>query len=447
MDQMQVINQRLLPLIALLLVGFGLRLHHLTVPDLNIDETWSYIHSYFLAFSSDYDWTRILAPEPNNALHLLLTSLSLRFLPLEFGARWVSVAAGVLTLALSARIGYRLYGKRGAFCMALLMAFGYAPIAFSQIARPYALATLFAAASVLFWLEKRPRLNMITSILLILSHVGALPALLLQDIGTVVGILRGYAVNKTDWIVRRIPVYALFFTLVYMQAIRRDIHVISSGTPPPGLSDILYHVLNTLYNGLPGWTVGSILFAFGVIVPVGLIALARRRDLRYLDIALLWIGLSYLMLAAAALLSDGAIRFSHLSHVAIPLALLITGVVVTASRTVRMAVLAAFVAASVFGLAGYYREPYRYLSDTRVVIDGLRLNDEPVYIAQPTILWEFQVNNPDAAHIQPLPASEQRGAAYLYLEQSGWQPEAPPECNPAPLWSDASGLQLLTCNH
>lgn len=432
-------------MLVLLIAGFGLRVHQLEAADLNIDEAWSYFHSYYIAHPDGYTLTQILAPEPNNALHLLLVSFNLQSLSGAFGARWLSVIAGVLTVALTARLGYRLYGRRGAWVAGVVITFAAAGVEVSQIARPYALANLFAVASVLFWIEQRPRLNMFASILLVLSHVAALPAILLQDVLTAWAILRGARVNRVDWIIRRVPVYVLFLMLVYMQIIRRDIHVISSGTEPPSLSTIFYHLLNSLYDGFPGWSDGAVLMLFGVLIPVGIIALTRREWLSGLRVPFLWLLISYMMLAAAAILSDGAIRFHHLTYVAIPLALLIAGVLATASPLVRTSILVAYVAASVFGLADYFQFPYRYLTETRATIDELRANTEPVYVGQTTVLWELLVNNPDATYIRQLPPDNQREPVYLYVENALWKPDAPAECTTNPLWTD-NNLQILICN-
>jgi hypothetical protein len=95
----------------------------------------------------------------------------------------------------------------------------------------------------------------------------------------------------------------------------------------------------------------------------------------------------------------------------------------------------------------YYRQPDRYWSDRLAEIDPFRQGDEMIYLQQSTVLWSFQINEPTATYVQYLSAADQRPARYLYVEMAGWDPPAPPECAPDPLWSQADGLRLLACAH
>ncbi len=440
-------HKRLWLLTLLLLIGFALRLHNLTVANLDIDETWSYVNSFYLAYPSGYTAVQILAPEPNNALHLFLLSLFLRLLPGAFAARWLSVVVGVLTIPLAARIGFRLYGRRAALISALIVALAYAPVTFSQIARPYALATMLALLSLLFWLEKRARLNMLASALVPLAHVGAIPVVFAQDALTLWGILRGARVRKLDWIIRRVPVYAMLLLLVYAAYVRLDVHVISSGQTAPTPTDLLDHALSVINGGFAPLTAGGVLFLLGVVLPlIGLALLNRRKLPVNLRLPLLWIALTYAMLIAGAVFSNGPIKWLHISHVAVALALLMAGILAQAKRRIVYAVLLAYCLASAASLLSFYVHPSLYWSDVRAEVESVRQADEPLYLQQPTILWSLQVNNPDAPYINQLPALADRPARYLYLEMDGWMPAAPSECNPEPLWVNSSGLRLLDCH-
>jgi hypothetical protein len=443
---MSALYVRYLVLTAVLLTAFGLRLHGLTAPELNIDETWSYVNSYYLAHPSGYTLTQILSPEPNNALHLLLTSVHQTLFDGRFAVRWLSVLAGVLTVALASRAAFRLYGRRAALMTALLVGLAYAPVTFSQIARPYALATLFATLSLVFWLEKRPRLNMLAGVLVALTHVAAMPIVFVQDILTLVQVVRGRRVNRLDWIIRRVPVYGALVLLIYMQYLRRDIHVISRGQTLPAASDFLYHALNVLHNGFPGWSVGTVLFMAGVAVPLLLIAVRQRRRLHGLALPLLWVAVSYAMLWAGARFSDGMFKWLHLSAVAIPLALLSAAVLAQASRLTLACVLTAFTLASVVGLADYYQHPYRYPSDMVDAIARYRDGDETVYIRQPTLLWTLQLNRPDAVYIQQYPIDGVGAADFLFAEINTWANAAPPPVCGEPLWREPAGVSLHRCH-
>ncbi|MBK8023652.1 MAG: hypothetical protein IPK19_20005 [Chloroflexi bacterium] len=150
---------RILALAAVLLAAFALRVGSLQAADLNIDESWSYVHSYYIAYPADFSLTQILAPEPNNALHLLLASAFLRMSPNSLGIRLLSVLAGVCVVALSARLAFRLsgssglYGRRAALLTAGLTACAVDMAAQSQIARPYMLAAMFALLAVVGGIE------------------------------------------------------------------------------------------------------------------------------------------------------------------------------------------------------------------------------------------------------------------------------------------------------
>ena len=65
---------RVLTPVLFLLLAFGLRLHDLTGREYSLDESWSYVHAYFIAYPGGISPLQVLAPEPNNALHLVLTS-------------------------------------------------------------------------------------------------------------------------------------------------------------------------------------------------------------------------------------------------------------------------------------------------------------------------------------------------------------------------------------
>ena len=441
-------HTRLWVLVLILLVGFALRLHDLLAPDLNIDETWSFLNSYYLFHPEGNSAAQILLPEPNNALHLVLIGASLVVVPDTFAARWLSVIIGIITVALTARVAFRLYGRRAAWIAALITALAYAPVTVSQIARPYALATLLALLSLLFWLEKRPRLNMLASMLVVLAHIGALPVVIVQDALTLRDVLRGRRVRIGEWIVRRVPVYATLAVLVYLVYLRRTVHVISSGQPPPRPADLLYYTLNVIVNGFPALTGATLLFLIGVVLPLALLVVWRRLPKpRNLALPLLWIAFTYILLVAGAVLSDGPIKWIHITHVAIALALIMAALLARAPRALLAGVLVAFCCAAGLALLSFYQHPDHYWKDSLAQIDPYRRDDEPIYLQQGSVLWALQINSPAALYVQQYPAQDQLPSHYLYVEHADWDPPAPPECAPEPLWSDRAGLRLLACDH
>ncbi len=437
---------RLCLLTLFLWVGFGLRLHDLLLPNLNIDETWSYLNSYYLVHPAGYSAAQILLPEPNNALHLVLMGITLIFVPHTFGARWFSVMVGMITVALAARIGFRLYGRRAGLIAGLMTALAYAPVIYSQDARPYMLATLLALLSTLLWLEKRPRLNMLAAALVPLAHIGAMPVVVVQDAVFLRDVLRGRRMRRMEWIVRRVPVYALFLLIIYAAYQQRPIHVISSGQTPPSPADLLNFTLNVIVNGFPALTAATAIFLIGVILPLIGLAIWRGRRIDF-TVPLLWIIFTYGFLIAGAVLSDGPIKWLHITHVAIALVLIMAALLARAPRLLIAGVLVAYCAAASLLLINFYQNPYQYWSDTLAQIDPFRQGDEPIYLQQPTVLWSLQINEPSARYVQYLPDADTRATRYLYVEMEGWDPPAPPECAPTPLWSNSQGLRLLDCTH
>ncbi|HUX86730.1 MAG TPA: glycosyltransferase family 39 protein, partial [Chloroflexota bacterium] len=65
----------------------------------------------------------------------------------EFSMRFITVLAGVLTVAVASAVGYRLAGRRGRLLVAAAFAFSPYLYYYSQEARPFALTALFATLS------------------------------------------------------------------------------------------------------------------------------------------------------------------------------------------------------------------------------------------------------------------------------------------------------------
>jgi hypothetical protein len=205
---------------------------------------------------------------------------------------------------------------------------------------------------------------------------------------------------------------------------------------------------NVLITGFPAPTVQTLLLVLGVVLPLVVFAIARWRHLpENLDVPLLWIVTTYGLLIAGAVLSDGPIKWVHISHVAIALALLIAAILAQMPRALLIGVLSAYCIAGALSMITFYRYPDLYWSEARAEIDRFRQNDEPIYIQQSTVLWPFQMNEPDASYIQLFPAPDQLPARYLYVEMLDWNPPAPAECAATPLWSNYMGLRLLSCDH
>ncbi len=134
-----------LPLL-ILAIGFALRITRLAEASIWWDEGWS----FWNARHSLGDLTAIVARDSHPplyqwALHGWMQVAGIS----EFGLRWLSVLAGLLTVAVGWALGRRLGGSRRAAALAgLLLALSAFHIQWSQEIRMYAFPALFAALAV-----------------------------------------------------------------------------------------------------------------------------------------------------------------------------------------------------------------------------------------------------------------------------------------------------------
>ena len=438
-------NRRLIALVPILLAAFWLRIHNLDQPELNIDESWSFLHSYFIAFPSEYPLAQILAFEPNNDLHLIAASGFIRAVPNAIGLRSFSVFLSMLTVALTARAAARLFGRLAVLPAGLLVAVAYAPVTFAQIGRPYALSVLLALLSVITWLEGKWRLNLLVSAFVPLAHVGAMPVVMAQDFVTVWRIRRGKGVNVPGWLVNRISVYSILAVLLAAVHLRRVLgKVMSAGQSPPTLVDILRHWLDLLVGDSTPLIV--VLFLAGVIVPTSAALLKTRRTRRALPenavFPLTWIACTYAVMLLMAVVSDGPIKWVHISHVAVALVLLLAWLLTQIKLGMGIVVLLAFCALSLTGIARYYAQPDKTATTAALAVAALRQDGEVVYVDQGTVLWWLQLNVPDASYLVEL-SPNQLPERYLLLQWQGFLPPPTPGCTPTSnRWN---GFLLLEC--
>ncbi len=101
-------HKRLLIFLPLLLGAFGLRLVAIDSHDMNIDETWTFVYSYIIPNDENANFINTYWAEPNNAPHIFLINTLTNDMNNAFGLRWLSILAGVVSVALIARIAARL---------------------------------------------------------------------------------------------------------------------------------------------------------------------------------------------------------------------------------------------------------------------------------------------------------------------------------------------------
>jgi mannosyltransferase len=133
--------------LLILLIGFALRLTRLDL-SLNYDELVT-------ANSILIDRLNPTKVEARMFVYLLMTAPLGLLVPNEWGMRWTSVMAGVLTIALSYRVATRIGDRRAGLIAAVIIAVAPLYIYYSQIARYYSLVPCIALMSLFLLLEQR----------------------------------------------------------------------------------------------------------------------------------------------------------------------------------------------------------------------------------------------------------------------------------------------------
>jgi mannosyltransferase len=119
-----------LVMLPLLLIGFGLRIFQIDNQSFWTDEmaTWEAAHF----------WPNPIVIEAPMYAHAGIVAISLMTLPRELGARWPSVIAGLLAMALVYQVGKRLHSSGSGLIGSLLITVSPIAIYYSQEARSYA---------------------------------------------------------------------------------------------------------------------------------------------------------------------------------------------------------------------------------------------------------------------------------------------------------------------
>jgi 4-amino-4-deoxy-L-arabinose transferase-like glycosyltransferase len=134
-----------LPLLAILMLAFTLRVSKLADQAIWWDEAWSIL----LAEQPLPDITRTIAFDAHPPLYQWALHVWIRLAGIsEFAARYFSALAGVVTVALCAALARRLTGSRhAALAAGLITALSVISIHWSQEARMYALGAMWAAGA------------------------------------------------------------------------------------------------------------------------------------------------------------------------------------------------------------------------------------------------------------------------------------------------------------
>jgi uncharacterized membrane protein len=173
-------------LIAILVLGFFLRIYGLDSESLWLDEG----HSIDLARLEPSQMLETLSKDVHAPLYFLILHYWINlFGEAEFTLRFLSVIFGFFAIFMMYKVGSLIYDKRTGILSSLTLALSPFHIYFSQEARPYALVALLTLLSMYFFikiLEKRTIWNsigyIVASILLMYTHVFGLFIIISQNI-------------------------------------------------------------------------------------------------------------------------------------------------------------------------------------------------------------------------------------------------------------------------
>ncbi|MFQ5716240.1 MAG: glycosyltransferase family 39 protein [Nitrospinales bacterium] len=156
-------------LVAAVLAGAALRMYFISNHPLDIDEVVRLeMASQSLSSILNESFANDL-PEPNPPLFTLLLHASAAFDQSEFGVRFVSAAAGVVSIALVYLAGSRLFGRSTGLLAACLMAGSPFAVHYSLFAKQYALMALCSLALLLAFIKCLTVLNRRNAVLYFLA--------------------------------------------------------------------------------------------------------------------------------------------------------------------------------------------------------------------------------------------------------------------------------------
>lgn len=287
--------KRYLLVVAVLLLGYGLRVWLLADTNYNWDEGYSaWISGLPVAQLAD-----TTARDVHPPLYYLLLKLSRTLLlgDTEFILRYTSLITGMLLIAITYRFGRAVGGVGVGITAALLIAAARGHVHISQLARMHALAALWS--TVALWLAliwwRNPR-DWRSALGYVLSTAGALYTFYLTimlplAVNAAVGVLllidhqRGMWRKLLAWAGLQIAA-ALLFVPWIAYALPRMFSWRSDQITPPGFFTQFY--LATLTVGRPTFDPQQLpyVFAYGLVVIVGAVwGLRTRRSAAVLLVA------------------------------------------------------------------------------------------------------------------------------------------------------------------
>jgi 4-amino-4-deoxy-L-arabinose transferase-like glycosyltransferase len=276
-----------LVLLAILLLGFGLRLYRLGEQNIWWDEG----HAVWAARQSLGQATGITARDVHPPLYLWMLHAWLCLGgESEFGIRYLSLIGGSLTVALTYVVARRLIGRRAALLATLLIAAARFHIWWSQEARMYVWAAFFALLSVYLFICLRHSGNVtwwayvFASVAALYTLYLAILVLLMENLFIAITIWHKPQRRRFlfNWALAQMSVLLLYVPWLYV-ALSRTRSDVAGTTFPFHLVWQLYGtVLSTgISTDLDRYTWLAIAFGLLALVGVALLLLDRRQPQRY----------------------------------------------------------------------------------------------------------------------------------------------------------------------
>ena len=232
------------PLLAILLIGYFLRVYDLSNESIWLDEAFSIVRAK-LNLSQIF-----FRPETNPPLYYSILHVWINlFGDSEFSVRFPSVLFGSLSIFMVYKVGNEIFDKDVGILSSLLLGLSVFHIRYSQEARTYSLAVLLTLLSMYFFIkilrEKSYKFffgYILSSTLLIYSHIYGLFIIISQNIYIIALFILSkeiYGFNLKRWILIQILLIILFIPWVNI-FITQTFNVLQVGfwTPLPSLSSI-----------------------------------------------------------------------------------------------------------------------------------------------------------------------------------------------------------------
>ena len=284
-------------LALILVLGAFLRLYALDRQSLWNDELSSYVRSHYDRIALVVEDGAATDGHPPG--YLLLLYVTQRLIGhSETALRLPSALAGIVSIWLIYLLGRRLYAEREGLIAAGLMAVLWAPVFYSQEARPYAFLILLSLLTTYLWLPflSLPRGAKMTGRQVVWYALAALAAAYCHYFGLLLVAVQGVAalmlaLARREGLGRAVAAYAVVFAgyLPWLAFLRTQVGIqFAAPLPPPPLSTLVEFVQHVFFG--PTYYLAAVLAVFVLALGRTVYRTARMHRPWRLDVADSWAG-------------------------------------------------------------------------------------------------------------------------------------------------------------